>query len=323
MHIRRSIQAVVRYSLAPLFVLLAIGCTPSVKVAHKQTVPLLLSNPASVSSGSVSLAVGTNRWSKQDSGLEEAFFPVAVTVRNSGDRTLCGGASTAVLGDSSGASVSATLPEGVVTRLFGPLASLGPMSRPTVGAVTLSDQDVFLILVHDSHGGYSGGMGYGGRGFSGGASRPPYLRPLPRVFMPPLLPSPFYSPFSPFYLRPFSPFSSPFPPLSPYGYTPYGYAPYGYAPYEYDYPPLPPPLPDLRLPEENRSTVDSSLIKEILSTAFASRSLTPQEERSGFLFFPLPVPDGGATMLTWGWYDCATHELVAHLSIPVPVEKKV
>ncbi|HJY82135.1 MAG TPA: hypothetical protein VKK81_13760, partial [Candidatus Binatia bacterium] len=134
MHIRRSIQAVFQYFLAPLFVLLAIGCTPAVKVAPKQTSPLLLSNPTSVSSGSVSLAVGTNRWGKQDSGLEEAFFPIAVTVRNSGDRTLCGGAPTAVLGDSSGASVSATLPEGVVTRLFGPLASLGPTSRPTVGS---------------------------------------------------------------------------------------------------------------------------------------------------------------------------------------------
>jgi hypothetical protein len=342
MHIQRSIQAVVQYSLAPLFVLLAIGCTPSVKVAHKQTVPLLLSNPASISSGSVSLAVGTNRWSKQDSGLEEAFLPVAVTVRNSGDRTLCGGASTAVLGDSSGASVSATLPEGVVTRLFGPLASLEPMSQPAVGSVALSDQDVFLSLVHDSHGIYSGGMGYRGGGFPGGALRPPYLRPSPRIFVPPL----FSSPFSSFYPSPFSPFYSPVPPLSsyghtpygytpygytpygytPYGYTPYGYAPYGYAPYEYSYTPpsLPPPsLPDLRLPEENRSTVDSSLIKEILSAAFASRPLTPQEERSGFLFFPLPVPDGGATMLTWGWYDCATHELVAHLSILVPVEKKV
>jgi hypothetical protein len=81
--------------------------------------------------------------------------------------------------------------------------------------------------------------------------------------------------------------------------------------------------PDLRLPEENSPTLDSSLIKEILSTAFASRPLAPQEERSGFLFFALPVPNGEATMLTWDWYDCATRELVVHLSISVSVEKKV
>jgi hypothetical protein len=162
--------------------------------------------------------------------------------------------------------------------------------------------------------------------------------------MPPFgSPSPFASPFSPFSANPFSPFYRPFPPRSPYGYAPYSpfdspvtpfnpspfspfyqpfppLSPYGYAPYGYGYPPLP---PNLGLPEENRPTVDSSLIKEILSTAFASRPLALQEERSGFLFFPLPVPNEGATLLTWDWYDCATHELVTHLSIPVAVEKKV
>jgi hypothetical protein len=65
------------------------------------------------------------------------------------------------------------------------------------------------------------------------------------------------------------------------------------------------------------------LVKEILTVAFASRPLAPHEERSGFLFFPFPVPDAGTTMLTWGWYGCGTQELVAHLTIPVVVEKKI
>jgi len=166
------------------------------------------------------------------------------------------------------------------------------------------------------------------------------LRPSPRVFGPPFgFPSPFASPFSTY---PFSPFYRPFPYSSPYGYyapyspfppslppfnpTPFSpfdrppppLSPYGYAPYGY------PPLPaNPGLPEEHYPAVDSALIKEILSTAFASRPLAQQEERSGFLFFPLPVPSQGATLLAWDWYDCATSELVTHLSIPISVEKKV
>jgi hypothetical protein len=313
MHPQRRRQASVPCSLLSFLILLALGCTPSVKGARQPAAPLMLVNPTSVTSAIVSLAVGSNRLRTQDTSVEGAFLPVAVTVRNRGDHMLCGGAHTAVLGDSSGASVSATLPEGVVTRLFGPLASLGPMSRPAAGMGTFSDQPVSLVLVQGSHGGFSGGIGRGSGGFPGGASRP-YLNPSPRVLVPPLFPSPFYSPYSPFGPSPFSPFYRPFPPLSPYGY----------APYEYGYPPLPPALPpDLRLPEENSPTLDSSLIKEILSTAFASRPLAPQEERSWFLFFALPVPNGEATMLTWDWYDCATRELVVHLSISVSVEKKV
>jgi hypothetical protein len=37
----------------------------------------------------------------------------------------------------------------------------------------------------------------------------------------------------------------------------------------------------------------------------------------------LPIPQSGATTLTWDWYDCSTRELVAHLSIPVNMEKRL
>jgi len=107
---------------------------------------------------------------------------------------------------------------------------------------------------------------------------------------------PFYGPLSPLFL-------------------------YGYPPSDFDYGPLFPPT--LQPREEEHPEVDQALVTEIVTAAFASRPLAPQEERSGFLFFPLPVPDVGSTVLTWGWYDCATHELVAHLSMPIPVEKKV
>ncbi|HVO68903.1 MAG TPA: hypothetical protein VMT24_02590 [Aggregatilineaceae bacterium] len=45
----------------------------------------------------MSLTVGTNRLPTQGSGVEEAFLPVAVTVRNTGDRPLYAGLHTAVL----------------------------------------------------------------------------------------------------------------------------------------------------------------------------------------------------------------------------------
>ncbi|HEV8717001.1 MAG TPA: hypothetical protein VGX03_29795 [Candidatus Binatia bacterium] len=360
MRSRRRGQAVVLFSLASLCVLLATACTSSVKDTRHQVAPLPLPNPTSITVGPVSVAVGTQHWSRAASALEEAFFPVAVTVRNAGNQSLCGGVPTAALGDSAGTSVSAVFPEGVVTRLFGPLASLTPLSRPTVKAAAFAHQDVFLVRVHGSHGGSSGGIGHGsggfqggapgpphlgpsprafapqpfsspfrspvspltpgsqgvpiggmkgGRGLSGGITRPPHWGPPPRVFAPPPLSSPFYSPFSPFTPSPFSPFYSPFPPLFPYGFLP---PDYGYGPS------LPPNL----LPrEEQRPEIDQALVREILTTAFASRPLAPQEERSGFLFFPLPVPDVGSTVLTWEWYDCVTHELVAYLSVPIPVEK--
>src|SRR5712692_931674 len=155
-------------ALTFLLALMGSACTPAVQVPQRPAAPLTLSNPTVLSSGPVSLAVGTNPWSKPETGLEEAFLPVAVTVRNTGTQTLCGGVATAVLGDAAGATVSATRPAGVVTRLFGPLAALGPLSPPAVRAATLTGQDSFLLLVHSSSGGHAGGMSPGGRGFSGG-----------------------------------------------------------------------------------------------------------------------------------------------------------
>jgi hypothetical protein len=363
MRSRRRRQAVVLFSLPLLCALLAMACTPSVKGSHHQATLLPLSNPTTISAGSVSLAVGTNHWSNPAIGLEEAFFPVAVTVRNTGNQPLCGGVSTATLGDSAGASVSAIFPEGVVTRLFGPFASFTPMPQPAVKAAALADQDVFLVLVQNSLGGHSGGMSHRGGGFQGGTpgpphfspsprvftvppfslpfhspispfisgsrgapagntshsgggflggvARPPHFAPSPRILAPPLFSSPFSSPFSPFTPSPFSPFYRPFPPLSPYGYPP---ADAGSGP-------VPPPT--LQPREEEPPQVDQALVTEILTAAFASRPLAPHEERSGFLFFPLPVPDIGSTVLTWGWYDCVTHALVAHLSLPIAVDRKV
>ncbi len=162
-----------------------------------------------------------------------------------------------------------------------------------------------------SHGAPAGSASHGGGGFPGGATRPPHFGPSPRVFTPPLFSSPFPSPFSPFALSPFSPFYPSLPPLYPYGSPP---SDSGYGPS------LP---PNLQSREEERPEVDQALVKEILTAAFASRPLVPHEERSGFLFFPLPVPAVGATVLTWGWYDCVTHELVAHLALPIPVEQKM
>jgi len=363
MRSRRRMQTVVLFSLALLCALLAMACTPSVQGSHHQVAPFLLSNPTIISAGPVSLAVGTHHWSNPASGLEEAFFPVAVTVRNTGNQPLCGGVSTAALGDSAGASVSAIFPEGVVTRLFGPFASVAPMPQPTVKAAAFADQDVFLVLVHGSHGGHAGGISpggggfqggtpgpphfgpspriftappfspafhspispftpgshgapagsasHGGGGFPGGAVRPPHFAPSPRVFAPPLFSLPFSSPFSPFAPSPFWPFYPSLPPLYPYGYPP---SDSGYGPSL---------LPNLQPQEEERPEVDQALVTEILTAAFASRPLALHEERSGFLFFPLPVPHVGATVLTWGWYDCVTHELVAHLAMPIPVEQKM
>src|SRR6266849_5185455 len=189
MRSRRRRQAVVLFSLAPLCALLALACSPFVKGAHHQAAPLPLSNPTRITAGPVSLTVGTNHWNNPAIGLEEAFFPVAVIVRNTGNQPLCGGVSTAALGDSAGASVSAIFPEGVVTRLFGPLASVAPMPQPTVKAAAFADQDVFLVLVHGSHGGHAGGISPGGGGFQGGTPGPPHFGPSPRIFTAP--------PFSP------------------------------------------------------------------------------------------------------------------------------
>src|SRR5947208_1359354 len=86
MRSRRRTQAVVLFFLASLCVLLVMACTPAVKDARHQAPPFLLSNPTTVSAGPVSLAVGTQHWSNPASGLEEVFFPVAVTVRNGGNQ---------------------------------------------------------------------------------------------------------------------------------------------------------------------------------------------------------------------------------------------
>src|SRR5712692_7144371 len=185
-------------ALTFLLALMGSACTPSVQVPPRHAAPLTLSNPTVLSSGPVSLAVGTNPWSKPETGLEEAFLPVAVTVRNTGTQTLCGGVATAVLGDAAGATVSATLPAGVVTRLFGPLAALGPLSPPAVRAATLTGQDSFLLLVHSSSGGHAGGMSQGGRGFSGGTPGAPHFGPSPRAFIPSPFSPPLHSPVSPF-----------------------------------------------------------------------------------------------------------------------------
>jgi hypothetical protein len=58
---------------------------------------------------------------------------------------------------------------------------------------------------------------------------------------------------------------------------------------------------------------------QIFALAFATPPLAAQEERSGFLFFPFPIPSVGPTQLDWGWYDCATRELVAQLALPIVV----
>src|SRR5262245_16669971 len=86
MRSRRRTQAVVLFFLASCCALLAMACTPTVKDSRHQTPSLRLSNPTTVSAGPVSLAVGTQHWGKPASGLEEVFFPVAVTVRNGGNQ---------------------------------------------------------------------------------------------------------------------------------------------------------------------------------------------------------------------------------------------
>jgi hypothetical protein len=58
-------------------------------------------------------------------------------------------------------------------------------------------------------------------------------------------------------------------------------------------------------------------MREIVTEAFASRPLEPQEVRTGFLFFPRPAARAQKLTLTWSWYDCLTHELMAHLSVPL------
>lgn len=337
-------------SRALLLALLAAACTHPLRASHQQSTPFTLTNPAQVSTDTVTLAVGTNHWSGQSTSLiEDAFLPLAVTVRNTSTKTLCGGVATAVLSDSAGTSSSAIFPEGVVAKLIGPLAGLDPRFLPTSNDTTIAHEEVFLLRI-DSHGGHTSSTGHSsggfhsGSGFQGGFGGTPHLggtyrgfTPLPfgqpyhsplsplggthRSFVPAPFSGPYYSPFSPFSPSPFSPFSSPFypPSYSPF-YSPWpSPSPYGDMPYRY----APLPSPDLHPPREEPQETNTPALKEILTAAFASRSLAPQEERSGFLFFQLPIPQSGSTVLTWDWYDCSTHELIAHLSIPLNAERRL
>src|SRR5262249_24206509 len=117
--------------LAPrafLLAFLAMACTHPLRAPHQQSTSLTLTDPVQISTDTVTLAVGTNHWGGQNASLvEDAFLPLAVTVRNRGTKALCGGVTTAMLSDSAGASSSGIFPEGVVTQLIGPLASFNPL----------------------------------------------------------------------------------------------------------------------------------------------------------------------------------------------------
>ncbi|MBM4256816.1 MAG: hypothetical protein FJ147_13090 [Deltaproteobacteria bacterium] len=136
-------------------------------------------------------------------------------------------------------------------------------------------------------GGFSPGFGSGyGPGFGGGFGPDPFWGGG--------FPSPFYGPYP-------SPFYSPWPP-------------FGRFPYSRRLPPVE------ATPEQRREETKGPLLREIFSVAFASRPLATQEERSGFLFFPLPPQDGGTQTLAWDWYDCTTKALVAHLTVPITMD---
>ena len=178
-------------------------------------------------------------------------------------------------------------------------------------------------------GGHAGGLGHGGHcvphafgsapGFFGSpfsfspfaAPRFPFYSSPYSLFGSPFSFSPFAAPRFPFYSSPYSPFGYPFSPSYPYSGE---FAPYGYTP----------ALPSEALPHDEAPAEDRHrLISEIVTLAFASRPLTPQEDRNGFLFFPRLLPETGATLLTWDWYDCETQVLMAQLSTPVVVRKRI
>jgi len=293
------------------------ACTHPLGASHQRSLALTLTDPVQVRTDTVTLAVGTNHWSgKNASLLEDTFLPLAVTVRNTSTKTLCGGIATATLSDATGTSSSAIFPEGVVTKLIGPLASFDPLFLPTGNDTVTTHEKFFLLRVGGRGGRIGGGGGYGG-GFPGQFGGVPYFGGYPRSSVPPSFGWPSYSPFAPFPLSPFSPFSSPFP--SPFP-PPWSSPPrFGDLPYRY----IPLPPSSRTLPREEPQETNVPALKEIFTIAFASRSLAAQEERSGFLFFQLPIPQSGATTLTWDWYDCSTHELVAHLAIPVNPKKRL
>ena len=318
------------------------ACTPTTRTLPRQTTPLVLQDPLTIYTTTLSLTVGTNRWSTQATVVEDAFLPLAVTVHNTAERPLCGGVPTATLQTPEGTSFSAVSPTSVVTRLFGPVAAVEPGVSPPTRSAQESEGSPVLLLVQGSHGGhaYGGGM-HGGSGYR--FAPQPFTSPFSAPFASPFSPyaqSPFSSPFGyppfPYTQSPFSPFTSPF---SPYAQSPFSSpftspsSPYTQSPFSspftspsfpfsrsapYDYgsglPSLPPPLPPS---ESDPSPIDQSLVKEIFAAAFASQPLAPRETRTGFLFFPRPSANEVPLTLTWSWYDCVTHELLAQLSVPV------
>ena len=270
------------------------ACTLATTTLARRSPPLVLSDPTSTSSDTLSLTVGSNRWTPSAAVLEEAFFPLAVTMQNTGERPLCGGAPTAALQSPDGSSSAAVLPTSVITQLFGPVAAVEPGFRQQTARLRGSNTGGMLLLVYDSHGGraYGGGI-HGGMGGGHRFSPPPFYSPFA---------SPFYSPFAPYSLSPFfSPFAFPFSRSAPYDY--------GSAL------PLLPPNP--QGPDAAPSPTAQPLLTAIVTAAFASWPLAPHETRTGFLFFPRPTARGTPLTLTWSWYDCITQQPIAHLSVPV------
>ena len=290
--LRGSFPSLFILSLALLLVVVLNAC--STTKPQPPTV-LTLDNPVYAHTPAASLSVGSNRWSGQNPQLIELFLPLAVTVRNTAAQPLCGGVATALLSDATGSSTSAVFPEGVVARLIGPLATYVtpppsiqpavhrgtfPVMRQQVGRVWGVDSGVpgsFGPRPAFSPGGFGSGMG---GGFGGG----------------PFWGGGFPFPFSRSYANPF--------------YDPWPSV--GRFPHSRRFPP-PPAMEPIPEPEETKA----HLLHEIFSLAFTSRPLSAQEERTGFLFFPLGAPATGSQTLTWDWYDCTTQALVAHLTVPV------
>ncbi len=335
-------------SKSPVFLTLSImsvnlsliACAPAKQALAPPAHVSSVQDVSTAQANNATLIVGTKQWNTSTAVLEEGFFPLAVRMHNNSTRPICGGVQTATLHSHEGGAVSAVLPTSVVTRLFGPLASVEhEFPQRPVSAVGRERRPMLLRVQGRL---FSGGGIYGGAtspfapfSYSSPFSSPPsslysspfrspyaspYFAPYPSPYSSPS-PSPFSSP----YLSPYSsPFLSPFSvPYSSYLYSPfypYSSNPFSsfsrYTPYDYGYAlppvkPLPPPL------KSEQPKIDHALLREIFSAAFASRPLEPQEERTGFLFFPRPISPQSTLTLVWSWYDCVTHELIAHLSVPV------
>ena len=329
--------------LTVLMTLSLVACTPTARTVARQESPLVLRDPLSTHTDHATLTVGTNRWQIAAAVLEEAFLPLAVTMHNTSHRSLCGGTSTASLHSPEGSAFSAVLPTSVVTRLFGPLAAVehefpsGPPRQPEGRQIHCSCVSKTIMAVLCPVVGYREAVYLGWlhcrslllplhlfRLLSLPRSRRPspprsvllpihrsilrftphsHLLSLPRLLLLPLHPSRRPSP--PHFLPILGARFAPFPPYPRYGY--------GYA-----LPPLPPAPP---FAEPPRPQHDQALMQEIVTAAFASRPLESQEVRTGFLFFPQPATRAQTLTLTWSWYDCHTHELMAHLSVPVDTRR--